>query len=157
MFLILSIYACQDNNPDHGQADIINDFEAAYASSLEDRNPDSALFLAKKVIILKDSIDRDELIFKAYTNAGLACERMGKSDSTGYFYGLALELAHKMEDLKTFAFALQMQANYELDRKEYRMAAQTFREASTNPNKQKLMPGFTTGLFMFQIPKGQLK
>lgn len=111
------------------QKDTIEAFNQSYDKSLEDRNPDSAILLAQKVLSFKEQIHNQEVVFRALTNAGLAHERLRQPDSTARYYDRALQLAYLMNKPSKIAFALQMRGNLQIDQKKYKSAEQSFFEA----------------------------
>ncbi len=111
------------------QKDTIEAFNQSYDNSLEDRDPDSALLLAQKVLSFKAQIHDQEIVFRALTNAGLAHERLRQPDSTAIYYIQALRLAYLMNEPSNIAFALQMRGNLQIDQKKYKSAEQSFLEA----------------------------
>lgn len=159
-FFLISVMACQDKDsglsPD--QEEIIRVFEHSYDVSLEDRNPDSALILARQLISLKDRLRDKEVIFRAYTNAGLAHDHLGQMDTAAWFYHEALMLAYEMGKPEKVAFALQMAGNSLFDQKKFRSAEQKFREALTintqNKNSGQMAANFA-GIGLVRSSIGQ--
>jgi len=87
LFLLLMM-ACRQNKPQFSkdQQTIIETFELSFNDFLEDRNPDSALLIARQVIALQIQGDDPDLYFDALTAAGLSHERMGNPDSSEFYY-----------------------------------------------------------------------
>jgi len=130
LFLMLMI-ACRQNKPQlsSDQHTIIEAFKLSYEATLEDRNPDSALLLARQVIALKTQTDDPDLYFDALTAAGLSHERMGNPDSSEFYYQKAVHFANEINEPQKIAFALQLEANNFIDRQNYLLARQKYADA----------------------------
>jgi len=130
LFLLLMM-ACRQNKPQFSkdQQTIIETFELSFNDFLEDRNPDSALLIARQVIALQIQGDDPDLYFDALTAAGLSHERMAHPDSSEYYYRKTVQFARKIDDPQKIAFSLQLEANNYIDRQKFLLARQKYTDA----------------------------
>ena len=104
---------------------ILEDFEWSRETDLENRSPDSALYFANQVIQIKDSIDNDSLLIKAYLAKGAALFLKGLIDSSNTWYEEALILAQEADDIHSTGQILCLQANNLVSQEDYAVAKTT--------------------------------
>ncbi len=130
-FLLILFSGCQERknniNPQQ-QQQFVDAFNESIETSLIDSDPDSALFLAKKVVGLSDKLDDDLLVIKAMNQVGVLYERKYQIDSANLMFTQSLNLAYSLNDTNNIAVILQLQANTFITDSKYESARKKLKE-----------------------------